>query len=274
MSNPANPEEPRPSEPEALTLKWAIVGLVLPVVSYLTVYAILAGKAKFFGIPSNLLSVSLSDVLQMVFALAAFTYILVWMFKDLLLNGNPFHPEVGELGLPLLLMMTVPLGAWWKDGVGTWFWVGLAACGLYILILVVLLTRRTREHGSLRKALDTISRPKDIDPPIWSPAFWRQVLDGLVHLRPTAVLFVVLVVFYLSVSGSSIGIGMAKRDTRFLVVVSQPQRVVLLTANGNVIVGTLGRDGRTLSNEFEVVSLTDIGPLAERELGQLRPSTP
>jgi len=270
-------EKPKPSprrdtkqEDLSLSLRWAIAGLVFPAVSYLTVYSIIAGEARFFGVPVELISVSLSEVLYITFTLAAFAYILIWMFKDLLMNGSPFSPAFAELSLPFVFIVLLTLSFAWKDGVNSWFWFGVGACVLYIGLTIWVMGLRAKKSGSIKAAFESLER-KEGDPlPVWSPKFWRVAFEGLTQLRPVAVLFIVCVVFYLSAVGSGIGYGMAKRQTTFLVPSEQPDRVVLLTGNGTAILGTVD-DDNSLSAEFEVVSLTSLGPLREEKVGILVP---
>lgn len=261
------------SEPDrrrtSTDLKWGIAAVALPALSYLIVYSVNLGQARFYGIPDSLVAVSSSDVLRVAFTLA--TAAASWMIAvRILALSSPAHPGIREYAaLPLLLTLLAIL-SWWTNGFNVAFWVTFAIAAAVILGAVLLLLSRARKAGGLDAALEEAMTKSAAELNAWSPRAWSMIFQRALELRPLSLVAALLITVYFVGFGTMVGKGIAARETDYLVPSERESAVVLMVNGGNAIVGTVDDKGR-IGDAFEVAPLSELGFVESRSIGPLLP---
>lgn len=250
-------------------VRWAVLGFALPALSYLFAYSIRLGQAHHFGVPDQLVTVSLQDVLVTLVPVAA---MLVWFslaFRGLVSWLRP-HPGVRKLVGPVVFMGGCALVLWWATGLAglIWLWVGFTVL-MVVLSLVVLVTR-LRRHGSLKAALDGYADEVTDGPEFWSLNYWADVIRSAMRLQGAGLMLLIVLIIYLAVFGMAIGRGIARTDASFLVPVSAKDHVVLITSENRAILGVLSDEAGVVEDLYLVEEVSELGTLTVEAIGPLR----
>src|SRR5579871_1129052 len=158
LPDAARPNQIAPNRRDFLVREAVILALV-PAIGYGVAYCFALGRARHLGIPDQLISVSLSDVLRSVGAVVApigATYLLIAGSANFL-PGSWLKklPEHFQIGLFLFILAIVFLRA----AQATWiWWVGVLGgiVGLFVLLYLLALL--------FFHAINTI-RPRAFDDP-------------------------------------------------------------------------------------------------------------
>ena len=264
----ARPAAELPVSPE---LKWTVAALALPAFSYLLVYSINVGQARYYGIPDSFVSVAVGDVLRTALTIGVLGGLFVFSLRGIALD-EPLHPGLREVVAPVIASALLALLFWWKDGPSFVSWTLLAVTLLNVAIMTVKVVRGARRTGSLKALLDRLANGKPDGLQLWSPRGWGVTFRRALEMRPLSLIVVLLAFLYLATLGSLVGEGLAARQKEYPVTADNSGRVVLMVTNGNAIVGTMADEG-WMSRNVEVIPLSELGPVTIESTGPLAPLT-
>jgi len=249
-----------------------IFAALMPIFGYLIAYRYETGFAEEFDIPSSLVVVDLSKTLR-VTGILIFLYILILGFLDIRIqvgkSENAIIRSIGRFLIPLFLLFgyIVLQGT---SGLYVIPWGIIIALTLIVeFVLPLVRERKTKgykkklekqEEGLYQRDNSFISRMikgKEDDSGLFRYAF---------------VVLILISIFYINLFGSS----EAKQKTKFLVIKSSPELVVLREYSQIFICAEFDRKNRTVQNVFYLKSfdfIAEQGLKMELEiLGQLRPT--
>jgi len=207
---------------------------VVPATAYLMDYMYQLGATEAFDVPSVLIDISIPRVLSLaaliILLLPLAFFALDWYWQLLRKEITPFTHQL-LLMLPILFLVAMFAAINWRR----YCWVLAFALGLCVFFLVLFKVKPTAIHSrtvSLYLQLFSLS------------SITRVVGDSLIKLLMTAGLLVVL--------SFELGTWTALHKVEFLVLSTDPEKVVLLQYRHRMICAPLDRERKSFLTSFTI----------------------
>ncbi len=250
-------------------LSEALLLALVPAIAYGMAYLYEAAYCNAFEIPRHLISLSPTTVLAVTFGLLSSLVFVLWianlvggiLYPDIL--GSPIGRAVHGMLIPvvatiIILILNRPSGLFW------YFSGVLLILGLLTFVFPLITNRKRKSYA------DKLEGQEEIEANVFLLSDHLRNLP--LRLRAIVILSAVcLWAAHLLVDGD------ARRQTKFLIPKSQPDRVVLRHYGDLLILAKFDRKSKVVSPEFSFVALAsddiaaatsflreEVGPLENR----------
>jgi hypothetical protein len=218
-------------------------------VGYGVAYAFAEGKATQLGIPSQLISISLSDVLRALAAIVvplAATYALFSVIIDMI--SASVLSRLRPIGVQIIIFILAIV--FLRAGQARWIWWAIFLGGdvIVLVALPILIAMLASNDKGLRSRFTTaISRESSSS--VRSPSLLSTLMSR-VGLQTYVVLMIITLILFLSWVA---GMGSASNQRVFFEERGTSNVLVAVDGNSFVLEGV---DGNQLTGRFSIVSIS------------------
>jgi len=257
----------------------AIILALMTAISYIWVYSYEFGYYSYFGIPSNLITINVSDILNFsvsfIFILSIFAQIILLILFESSSRTSFFSRFEWRFALPIglsvlffILLPVIYYGIW------NIFWPVLIFLGIFIIFLLIveLIIRKIKKPtGIYNSVFDVFTYKLDSKLGKW-------VNLNILNILAFVVTFFIVIAFL-----RAYGESRAMKETNFYIVNTKPECVMLYFKGEINVCSPFDRQNKVVDRSYKFIKLADspdiliryesVGPLRLKSLSTPTPTS-
>jgi hypothetical protein len=248
----------------------AILAIAIPVAGYYVAYRYEQGYLTYFGVPTSLVEVGLSEVLGVLGQLIS-VFLLILGYLDiratLSKDKNPVARAIGRVLFPILIMLLIIYAASLK-GATLYFLLALLALVIFTEFIFPIFSQRKVKGFKEKLAQQELRDGMQQSLMSNIMASYKRGNYALKSAINFTVLFALFYIFFL-------GSFTAKRSTSFMVLKTCPEMIAIKKYSNRLICVEFDRANKTIKREFKVLNMDEIAEakttIVQENIGPLKP---